>query len=163
MPTSRYRFRIGDLFPADNALARWMVILSAGLNDVVLVNGWLLDGLESDAPSRENLYRVRLSSTRCFQAPTVRHLARNFWPGISTPRWHPCSRTNSKARRTSSSPSKTMADMLGARRTSVTRVLKTCNVKASSPWATGASPFSTGKASPPWPRRAWVGSTGPRR
>lgn len=70
MPTSRYRFRIGDLFPADNALARWMVILSAGLNDVVLVNGWLLDGLESDAPSRENLYRVRLSSMHVLELAT---------------------------------------------------------------------------------------------
>lgn len=71
--TSRLRFRTGDVFPSGSTSARWLVTLATGLNDVVLVNRWLLDGLDGGAPSHENLYRVRLSAMHVLELATYLH------------------------------------------------------------------------------------------
>lgn len=67
MATTRFRFRFRDAFPPDSRLAHWLVMISAGLNDLVLVNRWLTAGLANDAPAHENLYRTRLSAMHGFE------------------------------------------------------------------------------------------------
>ena len=55
-----YRFRVGDAFPADDAIARWLTALSMGLNDLLHTNKRLLEQLQGDAPAYANVYESRL-------------------------------------------------------------------------------------------------------
>ena len=68
-----FRFRIGEVFPADSPLAHWLVVLSMGLNDLLLANQWLLNGLEGDALPHENLYRGRLAAMHTFELVKFLH------------------------------------------------------------------------------------------
>ena len=54
---------MGEVFPADDPIARWLVTMSVGLNDVVLANG-LMEKAEKDY---ENLYFFRLASSHLWE------------------------------------------------------------------------------------------------
>jgi len=63
-----YRFeRIGDVFPADDPLARYLVVVSMALNDVTWATKRLLEGLEGDAPPYENVYALRLAGSHMWE------------------------------------------------------------------------------------------------
>jgi hypothetical protein len=63
------RFKIGDGFPADDRLARWMTVCAMALNDLLLVNRWLVPRLEEKTPSdpSENFYLGRLAAAHLFE------------------------------------------------------------------------------------------------
>ena len=45
------RFKIGEGFPAEDQLARWMSVCAMALNDLLLVNRWLMPRLQEEIPS----------------------------------------------------------------------------------------------------------------
>ncbi|HXH33019.1 MAG TPA: hypothetical protein VNJ54_01250 [Plantibacter sp.] len=59
----RYELTIGDVFPADDPVARWLVTISVGLNDVLFANKKYAAG-DRDF---ENLYFFRLASTHLWE------------------------------------------------------------------------------------------------
>src|SRR4051812_40280120 len=59
----RYEFTIGDVFPADDPVARWLVTISVGMNEVVLAN----TKFEAGEQDFENLYFFRLASTHLWE------------------------------------------------------------------------------------------------
>jgi hypothetical protein len=63
------RFKIGEGFPADDQLARWMTVCAMALNDLLLVNRWLLPRLEETEPSEpyENFYLGRIAAAHLFE------------------------------------------------------------------------------------------------
>src|SRR3954469_19860268 len=66
------RFKIGEAFPADDKLARWMTVCAMAINDLLLVNRWLVPRLEEKVPSEphENFYLGRLAAANLFEAAT---------------------------------------------------------------------------------------------
>lgn len=42
------RFKIGEAFPADERLARWVTVCAMALNDLLLVNRWLWPRLKEE-------------------------------------------------------------------------------------------------------------------
>jgi hypothetical protein len=66
------RFKIGEAFPADDQLARWMTVCAMALNDLLLVNRWLVPRLQGEVPSEphENFYLGRLAAANLFEAAT---------------------------------------------------------------------------------------------
>jgi hypothetical protein len=54
---------MGEVFPADDPVARWLVTMSVGLNDVVFANG-LMEKAEKDY---EDLYFFRLASSHLWE------------------------------------------------------------------------------------------------
>src|SRR5688572_25001666 len=62
-----YRFRIGDAFPADAVVARWLTALTMGLNDLLYTNKRLIEQLEGDAPAYENVYGSRLAGAQVWE------------------------------------------------------------------------------------------------
>jgi hypothetical protein len=62
-----YRFRIGDAFPADAVVARWLTALTMGLNDLLYSNKRLIEQLEGDAPGYENVYGSRLVGAQVWE------------------------------------------------------------------------------------------------
>jgi hypothetical protein len=62
MAGRRYGFRIGDVFDAEDPIARWLIVLSMGLNDVVYVTKRLTEQLQGDAPPYANIYEIRLAA-----------------------------------------------------------------------------------------------------
>jgi hypothetical protein len=63
------RFKIGDGFPADDQLARWMTVCAMALNDLLLVNRWLVPRLEEKVPSEsyEDFYLSRSAAAHLFE------------------------------------------------------------------------------------------------
>jgi hypothetical protein len=63
------RFRIGDAFPADDQLARWMTICAMALNDVLYVNRLLVPRLKEEVESEdyENVYLARVPGAHLFE------------------------------------------------------------------------------------------------
>lgn len=59
----RYEFTIGDAFPADDPVARWLVTISAGLNDLLLANQHFRDS----RVEHETLYFFRLASAHLWE------------------------------------------------------------------------------------------------
>jgi hypothetical protein len=59
----RYEFTIGDIFPADDPVARWLVTISAGLNDLLLANQHFRDS----RAEHETLYFFRLASAHLWE------------------------------------------------------------------------------------------------
>ena len=60
----RYIFRIGDVFPAEDPVARFLVSLSTGLNDLLFVNRLLVPDphwglLRREATPEENIFLLR--------------------------------------------------------------------------------------------------------
>jgi hypothetical protein len=66
------RFRIGEAFPADDPLARWITVCAMALNDLLLVDRWLIPKLEGKEPSEpyETFYLGRLAAAHLFEAAT---------------------------------------------------------------------------------------------
>lgn len=63
------RFKIGDAFPADDDLARWMTICSMALNDLLYVNRLLVPRLKEEVESEdyENVYLARVAGAHLFE------------------------------------------------------------------------------------------------
>jgi hypothetical protein len=66
------RFKIGEAFPSDDQLARWMTICSIAFNDLLVVNQLLIPRLKDEIPSGsgEILYLGRVASGHLFEAAT---------------------------------------------------------------------------------------------
>jgi hypothetical protein len=66
------RFRIGEAFPAEDQLARWMTVCAMAGNDLLLVNRWLIPKLKEEEPSEpyENVYLGRLAAAHLFETAT---------------------------------------------------------------------------------------------
>lgn len=66
------QFKIGEAFPPESRLARWIVACSMALNDLFLVNRWLVPKLKEEEASEgyEHLYLARLASLHLFEAAT---------------------------------------------------------------------------------------------
>jgi hypothetical protein len=66
------RFKIGEAFPADDQLARWMTVCAMAINDLLLVNRWLVPKLKDEVPSEpgEIFYLGRLAAANLFEAAT---------------------------------------------------------------------------------------------
>jgi hypothetical protein len=66
------RFKIGEAFPADDPLARWMTVCAMAGNDLLLVNRWLIPKLKEEERSEpyENVYLGRLAAAHLFEAAT---------------------------------------------------------------------------------------------
>jgi hypothetical protein len=66
------RFKIGEAFPADDPLARWITVCAMALNDLLLVNRWLIPKLKGQEPSEayETFYLGRLAAAHLFEAAT---------------------------------------------------------------------------------------------
>jgi hypothetical protein len=62
-------FKIGEAFPADSRLARWMTVCLMALNDLLLVNRWLVPKLEDEVESEgyEHLYLARIAGAHLFE------------------------------------------------------------------------------------------------
>ncbi|MGH2993151.1 MAG: hypothetical protein ACRDL1_06415 [Solirubrobacterales bacterium] len=63
------RFQDGDAFPADQSLARWLTVCAMALNDLLLVNRWLMPRLQEqiEAASYESVYLGRLAGAHLFE------------------------------------------------------------------------------------------------
>jgi hypothetical protein len=66
------RFKIGDAFPAESPLARWLAACAMALNDLILVNRWLLPKLEGQVPAEgyENVYLAKVAGSHLFEVAT---------------------------------------------------------------------------------------------
>jgi hypothetical protein len=76
------RFRIGHLFPADDPVARWMTVCAMGLNDLLLVNRWLVPSLRSDGPAYINVYLSRLGASHLFEVAKFLHESERRVPEV---------------------------------------------------------------------------------
>lgn len=63
------RFKIGDAFPADDQLARWMTICAMALNDLLYVNRLLVPRLKEEVESDdyETVYLARVAGAHLFE------------------------------------------------------------------------------------------------
>lgn len=61
------RFRIGDLFPSDDPVARWMVPCAMALNDLFYVHRHLYPLLENDGPGSETMYLSRVAAGHLYE------------------------------------------------------------------------------------------------
>jgi len=57
--TTRIRFRLGEVLPADEPLAQWIANLSRALNDLLLARRRLKRGFADDTPAYEHFYDIR--------------------------------------------------------------------------------------------------------
>ena len=66
------RFKIGEAFPADDQLARWMTIYAMALNDLLLINRWLIPRLQDEVTTEphETFHLGRLAAAHLFEAAT---------------------------------------------------------------------------------------------
>lgn len=64
------RFKIGEAFPPDDPLARWVTVCAMALNDALLVNRWLMPRLQEEVSSEphENFYLARVAAAHLFEA-----------------------------------------------------------------------------------------------
>lgn len=66
------RFKIGDAFPADDQLARWMTVCAMAFNDLLVVNALLFPRLKEEIVSGpgEIFYLGRVAAGHVFEAAT---------------------------------------------------------------------------------------------
>ena len=78
------QFEIGAAFPPDSRVARWATICAMALNDLLLVNRWLVPRLQEEAPSEgyENVYLMRLAASHLFEVAVFLRAADRF-PEVS--------------------------------------------------------------------------------
>ena len=64
------RFKIGEAFPADDPLARWVTVCAMAMNDALLVNRWLIPRLQEEVPSElhETVYLGRVAAAHLYEA-----------------------------------------------------------------------------------------------
>src|SRR4051794_17125190 len=79
------RFKIGDAFPADDQLARWMTICAMALNDLLYVNRLLVPRREEEVESEdyENVYLARVAGAHLFEIAKFLDHAHRRVPTIS--------------------------------------------------------------------------------
>lgn len=77
-------FEMGAVFPPDSRLARWATICAMALNDLLLVNRWLVPRLQEEVPSEgyENIYLMRLAASHLFEIAVFLRAADRF-PEVS--------------------------------------------------------------------------------
>jgi hypothetical protein len=63
-------FKVGDLFPADDPVARWITPCAMALNDLLYVHRHLYPLLTNDGPSSETMYLSRLAAAHLFEIAT---------------------------------------------------------------------------------------------
>lgn len=63
------RFKIGDAFPADDPLARWMAVCAMALNDLLYINRLLVPRLKEEVPSEgyETVYLAQVAGAHLFE------------------------------------------------------------------------------------------------
>lgn len=76
------RFRIGDLFPAEEPVARWLTVCAMALNDLLLVNRWLVPSLKEDGPAYVNVYLARLGAAHVFEISKFLHQSERKVPEV---------------------------------------------------------------------------------
>jgi hypothetical protein len=78
------RFRIGDGFPADDVLSRWMTVCAMALNDLLLINRWLVPRLQDEVPALpgETPYLGRLAAGHLFEAATFLRKSQKRHPEV---------------------------------------------------------------------------------
>jgi hypothetical protein len=91
------RFKYPEGVPADLPLARWFSAFCMAVNDLLLVNRWLIDGREEGSEGYENLYLGRLVSAHLHELgvflyktdkdhlPEVRDFLANLDPSTREP------------------------------------------------------------------------------
>lgn len=67
------RFEIGDLFPADDPVARWLTPCAMALNDLLYINRHLVPLLEEDGPGFETTYLSRLAAGHLYEIAKFLH------------------------------------------------------------------------------------------
>lgn len=83
-PAARSRaieFRIGDVFPASDPIARWPTVLAMATNHILYLNVRLIEGAD-DLPPETNVYYFRLLAAHFMEA--VEWLAKtpSRWPQV---------------------------------------------------------------------------------
>lgn len=79
-----YRFpRIGDVFPADDPVARYLVVVSIALNDVLAATKRLIEGLEKDLPPHDNVYAMRLAASHIWEMLKFLEETESEWPEVA--------------------------------------------------------------------------------
>lgn len=76
------RFRTGDLFPADEPVARWLTVCAMALNDLLLVNRWLVPNLREDGLAYMNVYLARLGAAHVFEISKFLHQSERKVPDV---------------------------------------------------------------------------------
>jgi hypothetical protein len=77
------RFRIGDAFPSDDALARWATVLSMALNDMVLVQAKLVQpAFAKSWPAYERQYFLRLAASHLYECAVFLGTSESRYPEI---------------------------------------------------------------------------------
>lgn len=76
--THEWRFRIGDAFPADSPLARFIVAVARGMDDTVLANTRFVEA-EKDY---ERLYFFILANSHLYEAAETFHKAHKEWEEV---------------------------------------------------------------------------------
>ncbi len=72
-------FKIGDAFPADDAVARWSTVLAMAANDAVYLNVRMVEG---DLPPELNVYYFRLVASHFIEAVDWIAKTRHTWPQV---------------------------------------------------------------------------------
>lgn len=83
-PASRNRgigFKIGDVFPADEPVARWTTVLAMATNNTIYLNVRLIEG---DLPPELSTYYFRLLAAHFYEAATWLVKTRGRWPEIDS-------------------------------------------------------------------------------
>jgi hypothetical protein len=78
------RFRVGDAFPADHPLARFVVVLLLALNDLLPRNERLTEDRDDELPPHERLYLGRLVGSHLFELATFVDEAPRQFPEIES-------------------------------------------------------------------------------
>jgi hypothetical protein len=76
------RFRIGDAFPADQPIARFVVVFLLALNDLLPRNERLTEIRDDKLPPHERLYLARLVGSHLFELATFLDEAARRFPEI---------------------------------------------------------------------------------
>jgi hypothetical protein len=72
--TTRIRFSIGAVLPADLELAHYVLNLARATNDILLANRRLLAGFENDTPAYEHFYDISALASHAWElAEFLRH------------------------------------------------------------------------------------------
>jgi hypothetical protein len=73
-----WRFRVGDALPADDPLARFILVVAVGLNDNILVNSRFVEAEEQ----YELLYYFQLASGHLYELAATLRRAHDEWPEV---------------------------------------------------------------------------------
>lgn len=84
-PDARTRsidFRIGDLFPGSDPIARWATVLAMATNHMIYLNVRLIEGNDA-LPPETNIYYFRLLAAHFIEAVEWLKKTRRYWPQIN--------------------------------------------------------------------------------